>query len=125
MKPFSGSTKSSIPDGGHRSRRIAFVLSVLVLFSILLFAFHRHDDGQDHGDDCPVCAVAHHRAADIAITLSDVTHVPFTSPAYSIVLVIICAVAYFCRSTQSRAPPGTVLSPPALSRADAEYRRVV
>ena len=80
-------------------------MSMVMLYSVLLVAFHHHDDGQDHDDDCPICAVAHHRTADITITLPDVAYLPFSFPAYFAALVLTVAVTRFCHSPQNRAPP--------------------
>jgi hypothetical protein len=108
MKPSSRITRNRFPGNWQHSRLIVLALSVLMLLSILLAAFHHHDDGQDHDDDCPICAVAHHRIADITLTLPDVAYLPFSFPAYFAALVLTIAPLRFCYSPQKRAPPVSV-----------------
>ncbi len=91
------------PPGKRLWRFIALAMSMVMLYSVLLVAFHHHDDG-DH-DDCPVCAVAHHRTADVTITLPGVHYLPFTFPTLFAALVLAVAVTRFCHSPQGRAPP--------------------
>jgi hypothetical protein len=105
MKPSSAIIRKNISEGRQHRRLIALALSALMLFSILLVAFHHHDDGQDHDDDCSVCAVAHHRTADITITLLDAAYLPFSFPACFATLVLAIAIIRFCHSPQNRAPP--------------------
>ena len=105
MKSSSLIIRNSFPADWHRRRRIALALSVIMLFSILLVAFHHHDDGQDHDDDCPICTVAHHRTADITITLPGFIHLPFSFSTYFAALVLTIVVPRFCHSPQNRAPP--------------------
>ena len=105
MRPSSPITRNSIPEGRQHRRSIALALSVLMLLSILLAGFHHHDDGQDHDDDCPICTVAHHRTADITITLPGFIHLPFSFSTYFAALVLTIVVPRFCHSPQNRAPP--------------------
>jgi hypothetical protein len=105
MKNSDGLTNSLDPAGKRLWHFIALAMPVVMLCSLLLVAFHHHDDGQDHDDDCPICAVAHHRTVDITITHPGITYLPFSFPAYFAALVLTIAVSRFCHSPQNRAPP--------------------
>ncbi len=40
-------------------KQVSIFLLILVLFSVIGFSFHRHEDGFLH-DDCPECVTASH-----------------------------------------------------------------
>jgi hypothetical protein len=105
MKTSDNMTNSLVPVGKRLWQFTALAMSMVMLYSVLLVAFHHHDDGQNHDDDCPICTVAHHRTADITITLPAVAYLPFSFPAYFAALVLAIVVPCFCHSPQNRAPP--------------------
>jgi hypothetical protein len=105
MKNSDNMNNRTVPIGKCLWQIIALTMSMVMLYSVLLITFHYHDDGQDHDDDCPICAVAHHHTADITITLPDAAYLPFSFPAYFAALVPTIAVIRFCHSPQNRAPP--------------------
>jgi hypothetical protein len=75
-----------------------------MMFSILVVAFHHHDDGCDH-DDCPICGASLlHQPADLSIPIQvvqpDFAKIEFFTPtAYNIVKT-------FSIPFNNRAPPG-------------------
>lgn len=98
-------TGSQFPFKKRLWNCIALAMSMVMLYSVLLVAFHHHDDDQDHDDDCSICAVAHHRTADITITPPDIHYLPFTYPTVFITLVLTFVGIRFSHSPQDRAPP--------------------
>jgi hypothetical protein len=105
MKTSTRTRNIPTPKVKRLWRFIALVMSMAMLFSMLLVAFHHHDDERDHDDDCPICAVAHHRTTDVGITLPDVNYQPFSYPTFFASLVLTLPVTRYCYSTQNRAPP--------------------
>jgi len=105
MKTSKRTTNLAVPKVKRLWNPIAIAMTMVMLYSVLLVAFHHHDDDQDHDDDCPICTVAHHRTADVTITLPDVIYLPFSFSAYFAALVLTIAVTRFCHSPQNRAPP--------------------
>jgi hypothetical protein len=84
---------------------IALTMSMIMLYSVLLVAFHHHDDEQDHDDDCPICAVTHHVTAVVAFTPPVSISLPF-SILTLFILLPLPIVTVCCRfSPQTRAPP--------------------
>ena len=50
-------------------KRLSLLCLGLMMFSVLVMAFHHHADGRDH-DDCPICnASLLHQPADLAIPI--------------------------------------------------------
>ena len=94
-----------IPVRIRQRHFIALALLMVMVCSLLLVAFHHHDGEQDHDDDCAICAVAHHRTADITISFPDVNYLPFTYPTFFAVFVLVVTVTRFCHSPKGRAPP--------------------
>src|ERR1039457_3714569 len=105
MKLAINMTASREACGKRLRNVIALAMTMVMLCSVLLVAFHHHDDDQDHDDDCTICAVAHHRTAEIAITFPDITYLPITFPTFFAALVLMCVVIRCNHSTQNRAPP--------------------
>lgn len=97
-------TNRPVPSGKRPWHFIAIAMSMVMLCSVLLVAFHHHDDDQDH-DDCSICAVAHHRTADIRITPPAVNYLPLTFLTWFAALVLTSSVIRFYHSPQDRAPP--------------------
>jgi|GEM_PF-983727 len=98
-------TRYPVPSGKRLRYLVALAMSMAILYSVLLVAFHHHDDGRDHDDDCPVCTVAHHSPAGATITAPCLTYLPFTFPACFAILALSIVVTRFCHTPQDRAPP--------------------
>jgi hypothetical protein len=105
MKTAINMTSRQLPSGKRLWHFIAIAMPMVMLCSVLLVAFHHHDDAQDHDDDCAICAVAHHRTADIAITFPDVSYIPFSFPVCFASLNLAIVISGYTHSPQERAPP--------------------
>lgn len=86
------------------NRRFASLLLVCFSLSILVVAFHHHDDGCDH-DDCPICvAVLHHSPAEVAAP-AIVVYLVFNSFDVFIPSTLDVVTQTFSSTISSRAPP--------------------
>jgi hypothetical protein len=84
-------------------KRLTLFCMCLVMFSVLIVAFHHHDDGADH-DDCALCgATLQHQPADLAIPIPvihpDFVTTEFFTPATPRI------VKTFSTPFNNRAPP--------------------
>lgn len=87
------------------NKRLSSFILCLVLFSVLVTAFHHHDDSRLDHSDCATCAVAHHSLADLSASFADGTYQPPSFPAYFAPFVLTCAVSRYFPSPRNRAPP--------------------
>lgn len=101
--PLNMSDQQS-PSGRRLWRLTALGMAMAMLCAVLLIAFHHHADNGDH-DDCAICAVTHHRAADTALAFPDLHYLPFSFPACFAAVVLIAVVTRYCHLPQNRAPP--------------------
>lgn len=103
MSNYLHIAEDSLQSGKKLWQSVAIVMSMLMLFSLLLFAFHHHEGEQSH-DDCNICSVLQNRLADVPL-LSSLNYLPFVFLICLTSLVFIVDYTRYCQTPQNRAPP--------------------
>ncbi len=96
---------NSILFGKRLWQSMVMVVFMVMLFTVLLFAFHHHEDEKNHESDCNICSVLHDRLADDLLQPKVISYLPFVFFICLAPLVLIVDFARYYQTQQNRAPP--------------------